>query len=738
MTVYRASINAIWRTTTEVSAPLQTRHFQTMHIDLTMADSNGSSENEQDEVMEDVDEAEGDNDPEEDEAMEDEEEEDPEAEDTFGESQDRPENAPNPPDRDAAATHEGDTGTAASQRSATPIKAGTPLPTPRWRPTVRPEAVAAKLYDIVPTMAAPQSTSINAIGITPDLRYWITGGSDGYIRKYDGPGTINGKQLLTVAQRHPFVDSVNKACILMSYWENEEPTPPNSRGTEEPVISPVYSLAVHSQALWLLSGLESGGINLQSVRHDEGKRICCLQQHTNAVSVLALAPDEKSVLSGSWDKNILDWDLNTGLVKRTFEGTGGQISAIELRPSSGDPIPFDAHDEPIKSETFSAGNGKPLPNGVFGASATAGPNGVKTDTGGGDAGANAAQASPAHESLFGGSDAGSLFGETAGGGFGVEEDDEFSHAMEMTLHGEGGHEGGMVHSADMAMARMDMSAPAADGQPAAPPAAQPAAQGSSGANTQLVATTQNLTNGPLKHQGMINGSSMDTSDASATTTQTDTAPVPSSQQQRPSSSSEAREPSPPSLVYSSQPPPSQFDPTQASDTTFFSAAIDGTIRIWDKRVPNPVARIGNRHGVPPWCMGACWSPDGNWIYAGRRNGTVEEFNIHKARSGWAPERVLKFPQGSGPVSAVRSMVNGRHLVCASHDILRLYDLRDMAAVKHSSVPFLIIPGPPRAGVISCLYVDPSSRFMISAAGTRGWEGSSTEVLIGYEIGVPGK
>ena len=74
---------------------------------------------------------------------------------------------------------------------------------------------------------------------------------------------------------------------------------------------------------------------------------------------------------------------------------------------------------------------------------------------------------------------------------------------------------------------------------------------------------------------------------------------------------------------------------------------------------------------------------------------------------------------------------------ASHDILRLYDLRDTAAFKHSSVPFLIVPGPPRAGVIAELYIDPTARFMLSAAGTRGWDGSSTEVLIGYEINVSG-
>jgi hypothetical protein len=72
---------------------------------------------------------------------------------------------------------------------------------------------------------------------------------------------------------------------------------------------------------------------------------------------------------------------------------------------------------------------------------------------------------------------------------------------------------------------------------------------------------------------------------------------------------------------------------------------------------------------------------------------------------------------------------------ASHDILRLYDLNDTRAFKHSTVPFLIIPGPPRAGVISSLYIDPTSRFMLSAAGNRGWEGTNTEALIGYEINV---
>ncbi|EGX89067.1 transcription factor [Cordyceps militaris CM01] len=587
------------------------------------------------------------------------------------------------------------------------------------RPTVRPEYVSARLYDIVPTMAAPQSTSVNAMAITPDLRYWFTGGSDGYIRKFDGPGTINGKLALTVAQRHPFVDSVTKAGILMSYWENEEPPAPGAASHEQ-ILSPVYSLAVESTALWLLSGLDSGAINLQSVRHDEGKKICSLQRHTNAVSVLTMAPDEKTVLSGSWDKTILDWDLNTGQTIRSFTGTVGQISAVELRPECGDPVPADA-DEPLPHMTMTTNSGPRLTNGFAstnGVDAHPEPQPLPDETG------QEAAASPAHESLFGGgSDAGSLFGETGGDQQFGQDDDEYGGGMGMMTE----QEGGMDHSADMAMASMDMERdkPAEDlavvEEEPAPHAmdVDPPPVKQEDAEAPQLSPSQDHT------QDSATAKTEDATDGSATqATQSDTL-----------AGTEGEPKSP--TVLSDTAAGKQRDQSQTSTTTFLASAMDGTIRIWDRRVPNPVARINPRAGVPPWCMSACWSPDGNRIYAGRRNGTVEEYDVHKARRGWAPERVLKFPGGSGAVSAVKPMVNGRHLICASHDIMRLYDLHDRGTVKHSTVPFLIIPGPPRAGVISSLYIDPTSRFMLSAAGTRGWNGTSTEVLVGYEITVTG-
>lgn len=524
------------------------------------------------------------------------------------------------------------------------------------RPTVRREYLEAKLYDIVPTMAAPQSTSINAMSITPDLRYWITGGSDGYIRKYDGPGTINGKLPLTVAQRHPFVDSVTKAGILMSYWENDEPAAPGQTSNEQ-ILSPVYSLAVESSALWLLSGLESGAINLQSVRHDEGKKIHSLQQHTNAVSVLTMAQDERSVLSGSWDKSILDWDLNTGQTIRSFTGTAGQISSIELRPECGDPVPADADEEPL-STTMSTNNGAAFTNGDRGINGTeAGDHAGDANFGDGE-GEGDGGASPAHESLFGGSDAGSLFGETAGEQPFGQDYDEYGTGMGMMTE----QEGGMDHSADMAMAGMDMGK---DPEKEPAPAVQPPG-----------GDAMDVDSAPAKEEEKPSEPKEIKDEPSQTTAEPSTEPateVPTEQtSQQPTQTdtlpgTETAEAAPPEhqrspTTFVSEPPRKQHDPSQTSMTTFLSSAMDGTIRLWDRRVPNPVARILPRSGVPPWCMSACWSPDGNMIYAGRRNGTVEEFDVRKAKRGWEPERVLKFPPGCGAVSAVKPMVNGRHLV----------------------------------------------------------------------------
>ncbi|CAG8579771.1 1636_t:CDS:10 [Paraglomus occultum] len=241
---------------------------------------------------------------------------------------------------------------------------GTNLNTNHANRALQPFAAECSSYDIVPYVAAVHGCHVYAIDATKNMRWIFTGGDDGFVRKYDFFSSLNGKQILTQNQRHAHVESVQKAGVILSYWENEEqplptapPTPVTNGVSEnqsqgqngtnhdrvnqsetsqpsplpqssappsvllntEPKLSPVYSLA-------------SGSINLYTVRHEEGRCHHVLRQHRRPVSVLKITQDEYGCVSGSWDKTVLYWDLNTGQVVREFAGHNSQISSISFRP----------------------------------------------------------------------------------------------------------------------------------------------------------------------------------------------------------------------------------------------------------------------------------------------------------------------------------------------------------------------------------------------------------------------
>ena len=367
-------------------------------------------------------------------------------------------------------------------------------------------------------------------------------------------------------------------------------------------LSAAYSLAVQHQSLWLLSGTEVGAINLQAVRHDEGKRITSLQKHTSAVSVMSLASDELSVLSGSWDKTILDWDLNTGQVRRSFLGSGGQISAIEIRPVSGIPIHTDSCNSQPRSATSFSSDARRARSSILGDPKDSNARRTSQDIFG----------SPT-DSLFGGNGEGdSLFGDNENGGTGTagfdeDNDNEFSRAIATDIQ----QQGQVDAKEDVDMVN--------------------------GVSEEL------SSNDPTKPDGEQNAEGEGV--IAQELPRTNTVPHNDDPLGTPASN------------FCPGPAPNQG---VTSESTFLDASMDGTLRVWDRRQPNPVAKIIPQRSVPPWCMHASWSPDGNYIYAGRRNGTVDEYNIHKGLR--EPVRTLKFPPGSGAVSAVRAMPNSRHIV----------------------------------------------------------------------------
>jgi transcriptional activator SPT8 len=83
-----------------------------------------------------------------------------------------------------------------------------------------------------------------------------------------------------VSLGHGLIDSITRSGVLVSVWEAIDskktencipiPADPNVPSEKDKYISPIHSLAVHSQGVWILAGLESGMILLYTVRHDEG------------------------------------------------------------------------------------------------------------------------------------------------------------------------------------------------------------------------------------------------------------------------------------------------------------------------------------------------------------------------------------------------------------------------------------------------------------------------------------
>lgn len=162
-------------------------------------------------------------------------------------------------------------------------------------------------------------------------------------------------------------------------------------------------------------------------------------------------------------------------------------------------------------------------------------------------------------------------------------------------------------------------------------------------------------------------------------------------------------------------------PALSSDV-FLSSGLDGQVMLWDRRVPDSATWGGVRRfeslsegAVGRYCASvslsaraalchradwltcsqACWGPSGNEIFVARAKSTVEHFDI---RTSSRTLSTLRLPASTGPISAVHAMPSGRHVLTASTDNVRLWDLdavRDQEASTKVSArrhPFKIVVG----------------------------------------------
>ena len=170
---------------------------------------------------------------------------------------------------------------------------------------------------------------------------------------------------------------------------------------------------------------------------------------------------------------------------------------------------------------------------------------------------------------------------------------------------------------------------------------------------------------------------------------------------------------------------SKFD-----ENVLLTSQLNGKTYVYDLRVfdhnsdSRPMLSLLKADETPPWAVNSCWSFSGNNVFVGRRNASVEQFDIRNISK---PEKIIKFPKKSGEITCVRTLPNDNKLICASIDNIRIYDLENDK--------FTILPGH-HGGYISNLYLDPTARFLITTSGNKGIitnSGVSTDLSFVYAI-----
>lgn len=105
----------------------------------------------------------------------------------------------------------------------------------------------------------------------------------------------------------------------------------------------------------------------------------------------------------------------------------------------------------------------------------------------------------------------------------------------------------------------------------------------------------------------------------------------------------------------------EFKPIQETSkldqNILLSCGVDGGLQLFDLRLKKKIL-TANTSKCPPWAYSACFSNNGNSIYAGRRNCCVEEFDIRANKF----TNIYKMPLNSGPITSVSRIPNENAIV----------------------------------------------------------------------------
>ncbi len=201
--------------------------------------------------------------------------------------------------------------------------------------------------------------TVYAVAFSPDGKHILSGSADTTLKLWD---VSTGKEIRTFSGHAGFVycavfspdgkyalsGSADKTLKLWEVGTGRE------IGTYKGHTAPVTCAVFTSLAGQFLSGSTDKTLKLWEI--STGKVIKTFAGHTAAIGSIAISPDGKHVLSGSYypDKTFRLWDIATGKEVRIFRGHRDNVLSLSFSPD-GRYIPSGSKDQTVRLWDASSG-----------------------------------------------------------------------------------------------------------------------------------------------------------------------------------------------------------------------------------------------------------------------------------------------------------------------------------------------------------------------------------------------
>ena len=183
---------------------------------------------------------------------------------------------------------------------------------------------------------------VTSVVFSPDGQQVISASGDATIKVWDiNSGTlqreIKTEQWITALALNPDGERLASSglrSVQLWDWTNgklaqtfADPT----RAVYAVALSPDGEMIAYSPDSSSIGGSEFNTIHLKVLRRNRTAQI--LRGHEDYVASVAFSPDSQTLISGSWDKTVKIWNVETGEIIRSFSENSERILSVAFNPN---------------------------------------------------------------------------------------------------------------------------------------------------------------------------------------------------------------------------------------------------------------------------------------------------------------------------------------------------------------------------------------------------------------------